>query len=315
MEEILKQLLMQRSQAGLTQAAQERDAFQQQLAMRERTRQPIASSERQPVASSQSTARQPVAAGRTQLDVGPVERVVPMPQRLDYRTIPGPTRRMPERPTQPADLAPAPMWTQRINYPGGGYPLASPGPGDVVSEAEGMRQYQQEKLTADPRLEGRANRVALGGDVADSATTDPYVMAEVLGLAGRKMAALKAYDERKMGDRRAAEEFRRTGVVDMTGVADNPSDPANIGDLRQPPRESLGRRLTPGGMVEEIPPYAPPPDERNLQMDDIVKAQGYFPELFTDMSPQEAAALIAGQLDARRRRELGAWDPSMMTGI
>jgi hypothetical protein len=55
-------------------------------------------------------------------------------------------------------------------------------------------------------------------------------------------------------------------------------------------------------------------NESDAITDDIVRQTGYFPEMFAGMAGPDAMALIAGQLDAQRKRKMGMWDPSVASG-
>lgn len=182
----------------------------------------------------------------------------------------------------------------------------------AVTEAEGMRQYQLDKQ-APPDHEERALRIATGrGSVREYATTDPSVMAGIMGRAGKAMYHLGEQDYRAEMDRNAATQFRRDGLVYPDQVkAPQEDNPSPLLENAQP---GPGMYLRGGDVLGGPPGLSQRDGLSGEQLDQIVQGQGYFPELFSGMGDDEAIGTIAAQLDARRRQQLGDWDPSMMSG-
>ena len=194
--------------------------------------------------------------------------------------------------------------------------------GGGMSEAEARRQYQlqqNEDLTEDA-LHRRAARIATGmGSVRENATTDPTVMANVLGRAGTMMYNLGERDRLAALAQDRAAQFQRDRLVhpDEVTVEDVKAaagaDPSLQLPTYQPGAVQWVPRTDPQTQGRMMVGEQAPQDDRarGELLDQIVRSQGYFPEMFAGTG-QEAIRDLGLQLDARRRAVMGDWDPSLM---
>lgn len=209
-------------------------------------------------------------------------------------------------------------------HAGGGNPqVIKLGPGDVQTEAqarEGYRAAQMERqLNQYGDTHAQAARAAYMGGGDDLTWNRPIseqtaIIKHMVGTRGERgmLEKLRAFNDAKA--RGKAGVLSDEDLKDAAGTSDFRFDTAkpNAG-FRMERHENAGRpymRATP------VEPGVPMPtiDKYDATNDDIRKAIGYTPEMFAGMDGAEAIKLIAGQLDAQRKRALGAWDPSVAIG-
>jgi hypothetical protein len=272
-ESMLAQALAARSSAKLDQAAAKDAAFNQQLAMRERTKvlDPRAAFNRNAemlggwqasqMSSRGHDTRQPVNAGRTQLDVGPVEvdgGTAHMGRHFDYRDMNAPPAR----------------------HPVSGIQDASPVDGmPVFSKADSLgRQMHASNIAA----------MTERGQAAPSHMYQGLTPEDIVG------ALSMGGDMRAMG-----------GPPSLSGAPSPADAPGKYGDGVYRGEQGWSPEIA-------VPSYRDP-QQHGEALDAFVQKHGYVPEMFADKTPDEAMMMLARQLEAQRARngDLSAWSTNI----
>lgn len=168
-----------------------------------------------------------------------------------------------------------------------------------------------------------AKRIRDRGGVIDEGTFNrPFSQALDIVLAVPDLMVEKHYSDIEQAAKQRDGAFhKRSGTVGSVGPDDTVSGTAQYGDMDPKPLTvpppAAGYQMR-GSKVAAIDPNAPPlpvVPEFGGRVDDMVQRRGgWKPDMFDDLNYGEAMQAIAAQIDARRKRVMGAWDPTVVSG-